>query len=118
MTRTRYQINDIGEALPWASLYAFIKNLGTDSALARDLGKATGWETTLKTNSILADIYDMLQVIHADIISWSSRGKRKGKIKPYPRPGADADKKRKLGKNALPLPELRKWIESRRRTDG
>lgn len=118
MTRTNYQINDIGEALSWASLYAFIKNLGSDSALARDLGKATGWENTLQTNVILADIFDMLQVIHADLVAWSSGGKKKTKFKPYPRPGADADKKRRLGKNALPLPELREWMKNRRRKHG
>lgn len=115
LTRTNYQIEDIGGALSWGALYAFIKHLGGDSALARDLGKATGWETTLKTNEILADIFDMLQVIHADIVSWASNGKKKAHNKPYPRPGAGVENKRKIGKGALPLLEFREWINRRQK---
>ena len=113
MTRTQYQVDDIGGALSWGALYAFIKNLGGDSALARDLGKATGWETTLQTNIILADIFDLLQVIHADLVAWASGGKKKAKNKPYPRPGRAEDNKRKLGTGAMPLKELREWMNRR-----
>lgn len=111
LTRTNYQLNDIGEALSWASLYAFIKNLDGKSALAKDLGHATDWETTLKTNTILADIFDMLQVIHADLVAWASKGKRKANNKPYPRPGKDENKNtRKLGSGAMPINQLREWF--------
>ena len=115
MTRTQYQIDDIGGALSWGSLYSFIKNLGGDSATARDCGKATGWETTLQTNTILADVFDLLQVIHADMVTLL--GGKRTKPKPYPRPGRDEDKKRKVGKGAMPLNELREWM-NRRRTHG
>lgn len=114
MTRTHYTIDDIGGALSWRSLYSFIKFLGTDSALARDLDKSTGWETTIKTNAILADIYDLLQVINANLVKVGG-GKTK-KINPYPRPGRDEDKKRKIGKDAVPVTDLREWI--RRKTNG
>ena len=114
LTRTNYNTDDIGGALSWGALYAFIKNLGGDSALARDLGKATGWETTLKTNAILADIFDLLQVIHAELVHWKSGGKKKPKTKPYPRPGRDENNKRKLGRGAMPLDELREWMRRRR----
>jgi hypothetical protein len=80
-----------------------------DSALSRSLGRATGWEDTLKTNALLADIFDMLQAIHADICAL---GGRKVHIKPYPRPGKDKDKKR-IGKGALPYDQLREWIKER-----
>ena len=116
MTRTNYTINDVGGALPWGSVYSFIKNLGSDSALARDLGKSTGWENTLQTNAILADIFDLLQVIHAELVAWATQGKKKMKTKPYPRPGRDEDNKRKLGKGAMPLNELREWM--RRKSHG
>lgn len=118
ITKTNFQIDDIGGALTWSSLDSFIKNLGGDSALARDLGKATGWETTTKTNAILADIYDLLQVINANLISFASNGKKKTKIKPYPRPGRDEDIKRKIGREAMPLDELRKWLKNRRMRHG
>ena len=116
LTRTSYTINDIGGALSWESLRSFIKHLGTDSALARDLGKSTGWESTLETNVILADIYDLLQVINNNLVAFASGGKTKKKVKPYPRPGKGEDNERKIGKGALPVAELREWI--RRRTGG
>ena len=99
----------MGGTLSWGSLHSFIKHLDTDSALARDLGKRTGWEDTQKTNQILADIYDILQVI-AILIT-----RKRKRIKPYPRPGADKDN-RKIGKGALPFNELREWF--RRKRDG
>ena len=114
MTRTCYQLDDVGEALPWASLYSFIKHLGTNSALAKELGKSTGWETTLQTNIILADIFDLLQVIHADLVAWASGGKKKANNKPYPRPGKEEHKNtRKLGSGAMPVDKLREWINGR-----
>lgn len=107
-------MDDVGEALSWASLYSFIKHLGSNSALAKELGKSTGWETTLKTNEILADIFDMLQVIHADMVNWASGGKKKANNKPYPRPGKDEHKNtRKLGNGAMPVDKLREWINGR-----
>ena len=58
----------------------------------------------------------MLQVINANLVTMASEGKTKKKIKPYPRPGKDEDKKRKIGKGAMPLTELREWI--RRKSNG
>lgn len=110
MTRTSYQLDDVGGALSWSALNSFIHGLQTDSALARDLGKSTGWEDTLRTNMILADIYDLLQVINLNIAAIG--GGKKRKIKPYPRPGKAEDKK-KLGKGAMPLQALREWIKER-----
>ena len=118
MTRTHYTVDDIGGALSWSSLASFVKNLRGDSALARDLGTATGWEDTLKTNAILADIFDLLQVINNNIVALASHGKTKKTIKPYPRPGKDENNERKIGKGALPLPQMRKWIEDRRKKHG
>ena len=111
LTRTNYQLDDVGGVLSWNALDSFIRNLDSGSALARDLGKSTGWENTLQTNILLADIYDLLQVINANICGLGG-GKRK-KIKPYPRPkGKDNDKK--IGKGAMPLSELKKWFEVKR----
>jgi hypothetical protein len=82
--------------------------LDSGSALARDLGKSTGWENTLQTNILLADIYDLLQVINANL-----RGGKRKRIKPYPRPNRKGNDK-KIGKGALPLNELEKWFEEKR----
>lgn len=111
LTRTNYQLDDVGGPLSWGSLYSFIRNLDTDSALARDLGKSTGWEDTLTTNKILADIFDMLQVINANIMRIG--GGKKTKIKPYPRPWDKDSDKRKIGKGAMPYDELQKWFKEK-----
>lgn len=111
LTQTNFQLDDVGGSLSWGAFRSFIYGLRTDSALARDLGKATGWEDTLKTNQILADIYDLLQVINANICQMAS-GKHKN-IKPYPRPGDKADDKKRIGKDAMPLSKLREWIKER-----
>lgn len=88
--------------------------MGSDSALARDLGRSTGWEDTIKTNAILADIYDLLQVINANLIAIATNGKKKKRVKPYPRPGKDDNNERKIGKGAMPLNDLREWIRRKR----
>lgn len=111
LTRTCYQLDDVGGALSWGALMSFIKNLRTDSALARDLGKSTGWEDVIKTNEILADIFDLLQVININICRLG--GGKYQKIKPYPRPGRDENKKR-IGSGAMPANKLREWLEEKR----
>ena len=113
LTKTNYTLDDVGGRLSWSALSSFIKNLDTDSALARDLGRSTGWEKTIQTNILLADVFDLLQVINANLVGFTSGGKQKVKYKPYPRPGKEEDKNR-IGKGALPLPDLRKWMEEKR----
>ena len=106
-------MNDIGGALSWRSLNSFIRHLTPDSALGRDLDKYTGWETTVKTNTLLADIYDLLQVINANLCGLGSKHPTRKKIKPYPRPGKDDNNERKIGKGGLPIDKLREWIRSK-----
>ena len=101
----------MGGTLPWGSLHSFITHLDTDSALAKELGKSTGWENTQKTNQILADIYDILQVI-AILIS-----RKRKRITPYPRPGADKNN-RKIGKGAMPFNDLKEWFRRKRENYG
>lgn len=115
MTRTSYQLKDVGGVLSWDALDSFIKNIGPGSALGRELGyNLEGWDTTTKTNSILADIYDLLQMINRNIVASRSDKRISSKITPYPRPGRE-DKKRKIGKGGLPKSELVAWIENKRR---
>ena len=94
-------MDDVGGRLSWSALYSFITHLDTSSALAKELGKATGWEERIKTNALLADIYDLLQVI---------AGRRLlKKITPYPRPGKENNNVRKIGKDPLSPEDLSKW---------
>lgn len=115
LTRTNYQIDDIGGALSWSSLDAFIKRLGADSEVARDLGKNTIWISTLQTNILLADIFDLIQVLRAENVFYHT--KKKIKNDPYPRPGKDKNKDR-LGSGAMPANELSIWIDKRRGING
>lgn len=114
LTRTGYTLDDVGGRLSWSALSSFIRNLGTDSALARELGKATGWETTLQTNVILADLYDLLYAIHRDICALGGVKTREMK---YPRPGVEDKTVRKFGKGALPVQDLHNWIKERQGHD-
>ena len=113
ITRTAYTLDDVGGRLSWSALSSFIKNLDTGSALAKDLDKTTGWENTLQANIILADIYDLLQVTNSLLVAIATQGKKRKKITPYPRPGKDRNT-RKLGKGAMPLNALSKWMEEMR----
>jgi hypothetical protein len=65
------------------------------------------WSTTAKTNAILADIYDMLAAINANLCAKGS-GKKAKRPKPYPRPGKH-NTARRVG-TALPVAELHKRI--------
>ena len=113
ITRTAYTLDDVGGRLSWSALSSFIKNLDTGSALAKALDKTTGWENTLQANIILADIYDLLQVTNSLLITMATQGKKRKRITPYPRPGKDRNT-RKLGKGAMPLNALSKWMEEMR----
>lgn len=64
-----------------------------------------------------------MQVIHTDLIYWMSRGKKKVKITPYPRPGKEKDKQEQTigGEGSMPIDELRSWFknkEDRRQENG
>lgn len=103
-------MDDVGGGLSWFALSSFIENLDTDSALARDLKKSTGWEKTIQTNVILADIYDLLQAININICAIGG-SKQHRKAKPYPRPFGKDNNTKKIGKDPLPYNELKDWIK-------
>ena len=104
-------MDDVGGELSWFALSSFIQNLDSDSALARELKKSTGWEKTLQANVILADIYDLLQAINANLVAIG--GKRPKTVKPYPRPFRKDDSTKKIGKDPLPFDKLKEWIKGK-----
>lgn len=109
---TGHSLDDIGRTLSWSALGAFLHKIDISSETARELDpELAAWSNTTKTNALLADIYDMLAMINANICAMGS-GKRAKKPESYPRPG---DKKRQhIGKNALPAAELDKWFQKKR----
>ena len=72
------------------------------------------WSSQAKTNAILADIFDMLSQINANLVAVGSH-KASKKTKPYPRPGDKEKRDKKLGKNALPAAELDSWLAKKRK---
>lgn len=85
------------------ALISFIQHLPPDSALNQSMNPKDeygAWLTTMKTNAILADLYD------AFISAHTKKGRQ---IKPYPRPRD----KRNLGKGAIPISEFWEWWHSK-----
>ena len=117
MTNTGHELSDIGRTLSWSALHSFITQIGPDSALAKSMDRELAdWSGRVKTNAILADIFDLLAAINANLVGLMTR-KRPKQPKPYPRPGredAGRDEK-KFGRGALPVDELRKWIAEKQR---
>ena len=101
MTRTGRTLTEYMEmgAAGKVALISFILNLPPDSALNRSMNpddEFGPWYMTRKTNQILADIFDAIVASHT---------KKGRKPKEYPRP----QKKRKLGRGAIPIKDFMKW---------
>lgn len=120
LTRTGYELKDVGKTLTWGALDNFLNHAEPDSALMRELNPdLASWSNITKTNAILADIYDKLSMINANLIAIGER-KPARKPKPYPRPGEQPEDKdtRHFGKGAIPVADLHEWIERKRAEYG
>lgn len=107
-----YELKDVGHSLSWSALHSFISSLGPESNTAKDLDpELYEWTTTLKTNKILADIYDMLSMINSNLVAVGSKKKAK-KPKLYPRLKKPGDH---YGKGALPKDDLRQMFVNKRK---
>ena len=110
-TRTGCTVEDIGDKIGWNAFYCFVTHLDEKSALSRDLNNEVyTWGTTLKTNVILADVFDILSAINYNLASFSG-GKPK-KPKPYPRPGQKDKAVKHYGKG--PVKDIRAWLASKK----
>lgn len=78
----------------------------------------SAWSTQVKTNAILADIFDILAQINANLVALGS-GRPAKQPKPYPRPiKKKPEHERHFGRDALPPDELRKWFEMKRKENA
>lgn len=68
------------------------------------------WATQIKTNEILADLYDLIAIFRVEVASMVT-GKRPKKPTPYKRP--HKSEKKKVGKGAMLKEDLRKWINNK-----
>lgn len=113
LMRCGYELNDVGHSLSWGALHSFVRTLGPSSAVARDIDpEVHQWSTTANTNKILADIYDLLAQINANLVAVGSHKPSK-KPKPYPRPKSNSGDK--YGKGAVTVQELRKLYADKRK---
>lgn len=113
LIQTGHSLDDIGRTLSWSALGSFLHNIDINGEIARELDPdLASWSTTIKTNAILADIYDILATINANVCALGT-GKKAKQPKPYKRPG-DKDAKR-IGKKALPPDQLKAWLEGKRK---
>ena len=107
------EIDDIGSSLSWGAFGAFIKHSPTDSALFQEIHPEIGnWGTVLKTNIILADIFDCLAQINSNLIAGFNH-KKSQKVDKYPRSWAKS-KSKKVG-TAVKRKDLHEWMEKKRR---
>lgn len=112
LIRYGYNVKDVGHSLSWSALHSFLSNIDIDSAVMRETNpELYRWNTRLKTNAILADIYDTLAMINANIVAFAERKQTK-MPKPYPRLKDDSDH---IGADAVPVKELRKMFVSKRK---
>ena len=110
-----YTLDDVGGVLSWDALGDFISKTEPNSALSFELDpERARWATTDATNSILADIYDMLAAIHWTLSFMASHKKPK-RPTPYPRPGQKQKEKRHIGTASIPIGEIKETIFNRLR---
>lgn len=111
---TGYSLDDVGASLSWDALKSFLSYTRPDSALYRELHpEMSEWSTVLKTNIILADIYDQLQITNALIRMGLSR-KKPRPPEPYKRPWVTDARTKHMGKKPLAsVAEMREWIRQR-----
>ena len=117
---TGYDTDDIGCALSWRTLLSVLNHLNLQSVTMQEINpEYATWASPEKTNGILADIYDILAVINANLVAIGS-GKRPKQPKPYPRPGKDKDNKdvKHFGKDAVTVEELEAFFERKRKRHG
>lgn len=116
LTLTGHELKDVGASLSWEALAAFLHNEATGSALIREVDPEYHlWSTSLKTNGILADIYDKLAQIESILVAIGT-GQKSKPIKPYPRPGMEEEKgsTRRIGRGAMPAAKLEEWFRKKR----
>lgn len=115
LTETGHELSDVGRSLSWRALMSFLSTAKPGSALSNELRPdMTEWSTTLKTNIILADIFDQLSIVNANlhVLITHKRGKRP---EPYKRPWMENRNNRHIGKGALSVTDMREWIKQRQK---
>ena len=116
LVQTGHTLDDVGSALSWSALGAFLHRVDPDGAIAHEIEPdIAAFSSRFKTNAILADIYDILAQINANLVAGFSR-KRTSKPRRYPRPGDES--KRRIGKDSMTMSELDSWFAKKKKQRG
>ena len=113
LTMTRYQLRDVGGALPWGALLQFVKHLPRTSALSQELHPLTEMERWANGDfnaNILADIFDATTHGFASMAA-KGTGHAPKRVRPYPRPWTKP-RTRHIGKGAIPISDFERWWSS------
>ncbi len=99
------RIRDVGsDALTWADLRSFVKYLGPDSAVARELyPDAAPWQLP---QLLLADVVDSLRILIWQKTKDGHRNMRRPK--PIPRPGVETESV--MGTDVMSLDEADQFL--------
>lgn len=120
MTRTGRSLDEWieGGAAGIVALSRFIKCLPLDSKTACALSgyeHMDEWHERMKTNMLLADVYDNLSAFR--YLFATSKSKKKGKRpEPYPRPWKK--KTKHFGKGAIKVKDFWAWWDSENKKKG
>ena len=115
--QTGFTLDDVGSAMSWSALGAFLHRVEPDGAIAHEIEpEIAAFSSRFRTNAILADIYDILAQINANLVAGFSR-KRPQKPRRYPRPG-DNDKRRIGKNNGMTMSELDNWFAQKKQQRG
>lgn len=115
LIETGHELRDVGSTLSWGALKSFLSSVRMGSALAEDLNPdMVEWSTRAKTNTILADIYDQLSLVNANLRVLITH-KPGRKPEPYKRPGMKEKNIKRIGSEPLPVSKMREWIENKRK---
>lgn len=112
LTSTGYTLRDVGDTVSWGALREFISNAPAGSATAHALDPdLSSWGSLLKTNALLADIFDILNMINANICSLGS-GKPARRPPKIERPGDKQNQK--IGGHGMTATDLDAQLEKKR----
>lgn len=93
------------------ALAHFLAHIGPDTATWHELegSGARMWSSTLKSNAVLADLFDVVSLVNRNIVQSGSRSRVKNP-RPYPRPW-DADTER-IGHGPVRVSQFWDWWKS------
>lgn len=108
LTRTHLTLNDVPHVLDWWQLGCFVKYLPADSATKCECVPRAdaAWEGSRRSPMLLADLYDMIQILDYHVLK--GFGAKPRKPKPYPRPGVRGSTS-SYGSEAIKIADFDEW---------